>query len=156
MPNLPSESILQSLLADFPNLNGNSVSLSLALLQTSDQLMKDYEAFFSRYGLSGGKFAVLLVIQRSPCAALTPTECAHAAQVSCSTISGLLNGLERKGLISRSLHPDDGRMNAIQLSETGEQLMAKLVPAYVNWAAALLDDFDESEKTVLKSLLTKL
>ena len=128
--------------------------LSSNLLQVSAQLIKQYEAFFKHHDLSSGKFTVLLALQQCP--TLTPTECAQAVEVTGSTISGLLNGLERQKLIVRSQHPDDGRMNAICLSKAGHQLMNDLVPAYLSWTTALMARLDETEKITLNQLLGKL
>ena len=159
MSNLPFKSVLQSLIADLPNdlnIDLNSVWAAIVLLQTSAQLMKRYEHFFERYDLSSGRFTVLLVLYQSLEPTLTPTECAERAGVSRGTVSGLLNRLDRQGLIVRTLHPEDGRMISIQLSEAGSQLMKEVLPEYLKWAATLIARLDLAEKDSLRELMVKL
>ncbi|MEO0395627.1 MAG: MarR family winged helix-turn-helix transcriptional regulator [Leptolyngbyaceae cyanobacterium] len=154
MSNLPPELLLKSVVTELSKFDSRTVMLSFNLLQVSTQLIKQYEAFFKHYDLSSGKFTVLLALHQCP--TLTPTECAQAVEVTGGTISGLLNGLERQKLIVRSQHPNDGRMNAICLSEAGQTLMSDLVPAYLNWTTALMAELDKTEKIVLNRLLRKL
>ncbi|NET35110.1 MAG: MarR family transcriptional regulator [Cyanothece sp. SIO1E1] len=156
MSNLPSDQALRAVISSYPEADADSVQTGMTFLHTAAKIMRHYEDFFAHYGLSAGKFTVMLILQQSLEAALTPSECAKHAGVSRGTISGLLNGLEREGLIFRKLHPEDGRMAKIQLSESGRKLLERLLPDYLKWTAILTSALSEPEKKLFKRIMGKL
>lgn len=128
----------------------------LSFLQIASEVLKNYEAFFARYGLSAGKLTILILLQRELEAGLTPSECADHAGVSRGTITGLLDGLERQGLIKREPHPTDGRMMRIHLSEAGLNLLETVLPEHFERTAELMSALSEAERQTLKGLINKL
>jgi len=55
---------------------------------------------------------------------------AAEAGISKATLSGVQKTLAAKGLLSRSVHPDDARRVLLSLTDKGEELMTKLFPEF--------------------------
>lgn len=61
------------------------------------------------------------------------TETRHVAEeagITKGTLTGVARTLESRGLVSRSVHPEDGRRVLLALTPQGEQTMEKLFPAF--------------------------
>ena len=55
---------------------------------------------------------------------------AAEAGISKGTLTGVAGTLEKRGLIERRTHPDDGRRVLLRLSPSGLELMAELFPVF--------------------------
>jgi DNA-binding MarR family transcriptional regulator len=68
----------------------------------------------------------------------------------------LVSGLEREGLVRRTRHPGDGRVTLLSLTPAGRALAAQqLIPAGKQ-AAALFGELPEHDRTELLRLLTEV
>lgn len=107
------------------------------------------------HGLSLATFNVLMILDGAG-GPLCPYEIGERLLVTRGTVTGLLDSLEKRGLIVRTPHPDDRRMLQIEL--TGEaravlkQAWAEHFPAEAEMVAGLTD----REKDTLVKLLGKL
>jgi DNA-binding MarR family transcriptional regulator len=61
----------------------------------------------------------------------TPTELASRLGVSPSTLTYRLKGLERRGWVSRTPNPADGRSSLLALAPAGREAWAAALPAFV-------------------------
>ena len=74
-------------------------------------------------GLTAPRASVLSVLVfRGP---VTMSELAEAEQVRPPTITRLIDGLERRGLVRRVNHPDDGRVQLVEATAGGKRLLQK-------------------------------
>jgi DNA-binding MarR family transcriptional regulator len=55
---------------------------------------------------------------------------AAEANVTKGTLTGVLDTLERRGLVVRRRHDEDRRLVSVSLTEAGEQLIAAVYPAF--------------------------
>lgn len=124
-------------------------------LRTATDVYGVLDTHFATYDLSMGKFMLLMLLKCSE-EGLTPSECADRAGVTRGTITGLLDGLERDGLLLRQPHPADRRCTVVQLTEGGWALLDQMLPSHFHQIAALLSNLDEDEQKTLFALLTKL
>lgn len=107
------------------------------------------------YRLSEGKFVLLFLLQQTP-DGLAPNELAERAGVTRGTITGLLDGLERDGYISRYPDGADRRRLTIRLSPQGKEIAAKLVEDHSQWIASLFAGFSPEELEALTPLLNRV
>ena len=74
-------------------------------------------------GLSAPRTSALSVIVfRGP---ITMSALAEAEQVKPPTITRLVDGLERRGLVRRVSHPVDGRVQLVEATAAGKRLLQK-------------------------------
>ena len=82
---------------------------------------------------------------RAPDHRLTPSELAQKAGVTRATITGLLDGLEKREWIERREHPGDRRSVIIELSSSGKAFLDEILPAHLKYITRLISGIDESE-----------
>lgn len=147
---------LLKLAAQFPELDVDSVEVCLTFLDTTADVHQAFDVHFSRYHLSMGKFAILMQLFQADEMGLTPSEFAERSGVTRATITGLLDGLERDGLIKREPYPGDRRMTTIHLTEQGRQHLITLLPDHFCRTTKLMANLSSNEKKIFLELLTKL
>lgn len=119
-----------------------SVRLVMAVLATARKIDAMCAHVLGDYGLSEGRMAVLLACHSE--VEVTPRQLAQRIGVTTATVTGLLDRLQRDGLIIREPHSDDRRAVIVRNTEAGTQLVKKLLPRYSTWltgvAAGISDE----------------
>ena len=103
------------------------------------------------YDLSWGAFTVLFVLWIW--GAQETRHLAAEAGVTKGTLTGVLKTLERRGLVQRRPHPDDGRLVVVDLEPDGLAAIEDLFPAFNESEAFASSNLSEREKTQLAGLL---
>lgn len=145
----------------FPALDPSATEVFLHLLRCGDEAFRVVEAHLAQHEITQGRFGVLMALwgncQRSGCQTpLTPAELAERTGVTRATITGLVDTLERAGLVTRTPHPEDRRMMSVGLTKRGEKLLARIMPEHFRRMAWLMEPLSENERRVFVRLLTKV
>jgi DNA-binding MarR family transcriptional regulator len=110
--------------------------------------------------LSGPRWGLLLRLvaeeQHGGMDGITPSSLSRFQRVSRNTISALLRGLEKQGLIQRALDRDDRRRFRIQLTAAGRQLVNSTAPKRIEHLNHMVSGLSRSEREQLIALLSKL
>lgn len=70
-----------------------------------------------------------------------------------TSLTRLVNGMERKNLVARITSPDDKRVNLIHLTKNGEKVLNETAPLLLSIAQDLQANIStEHRKTVIKAL----
>jgi DNA-binding MarR family transcriptional regulator len=148
----------QQLLEEFRQVMGteemHEVEIYLLFLQVAGESFNDRQAFFDHFALSEGKMAILAQLKAS--GQSTPSGLAEALGVTPGTITGLLAGLERSGLIRREEHPTDRRKATITLAPDTHAFFDQILSQRFSHIEALLSPFTQEEQEQLRTLLVKL
>lgn len=152
----PRQQYFLDLVRQVPAADIASVETYLYFLRVAGDILAQQQAFFGRYDLSEGKLVVLQLLRQAPQSRLTPSALAEAAGVTRGTITGLLAGLERSGLVKRTQHPEDGRMFRIELTEQALDLFERLLPERINRIEAFMSRLTQEEQNDLRALLEKM
>lgn len=152
----PNKNDLHKLAQTYDDLDLASVEACLAFLQTTTEVYSAFDAHFSRFGLSRGKFTVLMQLLTRGDQGLKPSDVAEHAGVTRATITRLLDGLVREKLVDRKSHPQDRRMLLIHLTPKGRKLLDQMLPEHFCRTTALMDALSASEKQVFIKLLNKM
>lgn len=70
-----------------------------------------------------------------------------------SSITSLLQGLEKKGFIVRSSGDEDGRTKRLQITEKGTKLINEMAEVFQSAESLLLQGMTDDEKEIYKKLL---
>ena len=81
---------------------------------------------------------------------------AAAANLDGSDLVGVLDELERRGLVSRGRDPADRRRHAVVLTAAGRTLLEELNRAVSDVNAAFFAALDDPERGLLEALLAKV
>jgi len=70
-------------------------------------------------------------------------------------VTGLLDWLEKRSLLARSLSQEDRRSFDLALTDQGREVLARALPAFWRMCESLVDYLDEGERASLQSILFK-
>lgn len=105
-------------------------------------------------GVSGRELGVLLLLESKGPESQQQT--ARRLGVDRTTMVGLLDGLEVKGLVARRADTGDRRRNVVELTDAGQTTLARAVRASDEAERQLLTELDDAESAQLRTLLTRL
>jgi DNA-binding MarR family transcriptional regulator len=87
---------------------------------------------------------------------LTQSELSAKSQIDRTTMGGLIDRLEKEGLVARRSHPEDRRAYRICLTEQGKALQPELTPLAFAAQSRFTAPLDPQELEVLTAILEKL
>jgi len=83
----------------------------------------------------------------------TPKHLAESMSLETSTISGVLDRMQKKGLIDRVINKEDRREVQVRLTDKGRELEEQITVIIDEVNAEVLKSFSEDEVTALKDFL---
>lgn len=101
-------------------------------------------------------FNVLNLLNFRGEAGLPLSELSSLLLVSRANITGLVDSLERKGLVERMDHARDRRVYLARLTKSGKTLLDKHLPRYFQAVSRVVSGLNSQEKKTLIRLLSKL
>lgn len=110
-------------------------------------------ATFAAHGLTGSQYWTLA---RLAAGDLPLTTLAAMAGADPANISGIVDRLERDGLVARRPDPNDRRINRVCLSEAGRAKLQAVTPEYEAAIAAEMAPLSYEETAALRRLLARL
>jgi MarR family 2-MHQ and catechol resistance regulon transcriptional repressor len=125
------------------------------LLRTHTQLGPYIGAHLRRQRLTASQFNALLVLRTAGRDGLRMGEIGRKLVVTKSNVTGLVDRLERQGLVARAGHRDR-RATAVRLTAAGAALLKRAIPRHARILAELTRGLTETDKHALIRLLTKL
>jgi DNA-binding MarR family transcriptional regulator len=106
------------------------------------------------YGITPPQFALLAFLWKQD--GLSQVEISEKTCVDRTTVSGLVDRLQKLGLVGRVRHPSDRRVWLVYLTAAGRTLETKLVPIALQVRERLTSNLQQSEYRQLCELLKKL
>ena len=159
LKDLPRYDCLLEAAKEFPDLDPSACEAFLHLLRAGDESARVIETQLARHNITQGRFSVLMILLNR-CAgeaqSLGPAELADAAGVSRATMTGLIDTLERDGLVTREPDTVDRRMMLVRLTARAEALMQEILPPHFQVMASLMAPLSESERKTLVRLLNRI
>ena len=142
-----------------PDLDPSACEAYLNLLRAGDEAYRRSEAFLSEHNMSPGRFTVMMLlydkIGGKPLPQ-TPADLAEKAGVTRATITGLIDTLERDGLVTREHDSGDRRMMLVHLTPKGHSTLREVLPGHFKQMAAQMASLTEHERKTLVRLLNKV
>lgn len=154
--NLPRYEVLREVAERHPEFNASACFAFLHLLKTGNELIALDAQVLNSLGTRQGRFNLLLLVDKCKTPPPTAAELAEDTGVTRATVSGLLDGLEKEGLVERRMDSEDRRVVRVHLTSEGAALLDKVRPAYCRWFSSVVDTLSEEERSHLVSLLQKI
>jgi len=111
---------------DAPGLDAGASAVT-SLLRAADAAARSLEEFFRGHGLTGQQYNVLRIL-RGARSALPTMDVAERMIQKTPGLTGILDRLERKGLVHRERSETDRRVWLCSLTEAGEEVLAGVDP----------------------------
>lgn len=127
-----------------------SVDLMDGLVQASFAVMAHLSRLAAEHDLSLTQLRVLAILQDH---APTMTELATHLGLERSSVSGLIDRAQRRGLVQRDVSDDDGRVVHVRLTPAGRRLADRLTEEVAGQLAVLTGGLDARDQARLGTLL---
>lgn len=109
------------------------------------------EKVLAGLGLTLPQFSVLTMLAAYPGA--SGADLARLALLTPQTMSVIVNNLERDGMVRRKPHPVHGRIQVIEITPEGKELLARCKKAAHPVEQSLLNGLDAEEEKVIRRWL---
>jgi len=152
----PSDRVLHELSQQYPHVDPSAVQAWVSLLRVALELHGISNQHFARHRLSEGRFVVLIMLHTTEGGEMCCSDIAEATGVSRATVTGLLDGLERDGLIMRVDYPEDRRRITITLTANGRRLLDELLPDHLRRIESVMANLTKADRKALRTLLEKV
>jgi len=118
--------------------NHPSYRALMELLRTADTVWNASRVFFERWDLSPSQFNVLNLLHLNP-GGLSQTDLSRQLIMHRSNLTGLVDRLEKRGLVARREVAADRRAYSVVLTAAGARLLRDILPRYYQEAARVWD-----------------
>lgn len=132
--------------------NGPRHQTLLQLLKTSEAIWNASRFFFARWDLSPSQFNVLNLLGLES-TGLTQIELSRALITHRSNVTGLVDRLEKRGLVFREAVPGDRRAYHVKLTPVGQETLSEILPEYRDRTEDALGRIPIKQLSLLKQQL---
>jgi len=142
--------------AVYPWLDGAAMEVNLALHAGYFAAHEAGKKLISSFGQgrTAGRFTVLRALFLGG-HKLTQNEIAGRLMITSASVTFLIDGLEKEGLVERSTNEQDRRITDVVLTARGKEVCEDLIPAMARLAAQFCQGFSGSEKETFLGLLMR-
>lgn len=140
----------------WPEKDKKIIYEGLVLMHLHREIDMYAEMRTSRFGLSVRQMEILDILFHNPGRQLTPADLADEAHLTRSTMTGNLDSLERKGFLSRKIHPKDRRMMLVNLTKEGLEFCNEKMPERYNEILEIIGSLSLNDRKHIKRIYIKL
>jgi DNA-binding MarR family transcriptional regulator len=120
----------------------------MELLRAADTVWDASRIFFERWDLSPSQFNVLNLLHLNP-DGLSQTDLSRQLIMHRSNLTGLVDRLEKRGLVARREVASDRRAYSVVLTAAGTKLLREILPRYYEEATRVWDRLPARRATEL-------
>jgi MarR family transcriptional regulator, lower aerobic nicotinate degradation pathway regulator len=129
-------------------------SVGFLIAKVYQRLFSCFRTRLEPYGITPPQFALLAFLWKQD--GLSQAELSEKTEVDRTTLSGLIDRLQKLDLVERRRHPADRRVWLVHLTPAGRQLEEKLVPITLQVREQFTVNLEGGEYHKLCELLKKL
>lgn len=131
-----------------------SLAAVRALVRAYQAFSSYSETFVRQYDLTSAQFDVVATLGNTQ--GLSMGDIGEKTLITKGTLTGVVDRLERKGLVTRETPPENRRSVIVQLTAAGQQLFEQVFPAHIGDIKQHLEPLDSSEMELLQVLLNRI
>ena len=131
-----------------------SLKLFVVLTRALDAVRKSIEKEIRTYGLNPTEFAVLELLYNK--GEQSAQKIGEKVLIASSSITYVVDKLEKKDLILRTPCPEDRRIIHVSITDEGRKMMDEIFPIHTQGVQRILEGLDTKEKEEMISQLKKL
>lgn len=136
----------------YPWARKEATEATVNLIRTADLLMDGVTPLARKYGISAPASNILGILDGAG-EPLPPHVISQRLFSHPATVTGLLDSLEKRGLVRRTAHPTDRRKVLVEITDEGRAVYDALLPeilrAEIDWLGCLTPDEQETLITLL-------
>ena len=130
-----------------------------ALIRSYGLVQRHMQPYFARFGITGAQWGVLRVLDRQLQEGnerIRLVDLSELLLIQPPSVTGVVDRLEKMGLVVREGSPSDLRSKYLRLTEEGRSLVAQIVKGHEVQVAHVLAGLNAREQREFKKLLEKL
>ncbi len=141
----------------YPNMDLEMVQFFAQTMTKLHDISIMMEGHFNRLGLSKGRFMVMIQLHGSDDPyGVNISDVISEYRVSSATMTGIIDTLEKEGLIERIRCPADRRRVNIRITEAGRSFMDDFLPRHHAYMESFSARLNDRERLSLVTLMSKL
>ena len=156
LKDLPQYDCLLKAAERYPSLDPSAHESFLHLLRTADMVFEEVNRHLTEHDISQGRFTVMMLLHRPWVESCTPASLAEAAGVTRATMTGLIDTLEKDGMVVREADAHDRRTVHVRLTELGCDKLEAMRPGYFQCVTHIASPLNARERKELVRLLQKI
>ena len=126
----------------------------LNIVVTGTLLLREGAALLSPYGLTETHFNILMLLRyQSENGRINQTRLGNMLLIHRSNITGIIDRMEKAGLVRRIADPEDRRINYIEMTEKGKETLAEAHKVYYSRLDEVMSVISDSDN---EQICTKL
>jgi DNA-binding MarR family transcriptional regulator len=129
-----------------------------ALIRVGGLIKRVVEPHFARFGISPAQWGILRTLRRAEEAGDEPPrlrDLCNRVLTRPPSVSGVVDRLERLGLVAKVPAPGDLRSRRVRLTDDGRALVRQALAHHAEWIAKVMDGLTLGEQRELSRLLEK-
>jgi len=126
------------------------------MIRTFGLLRRVQEPFFNRFGITASQWGVLRTLHRAEQENvnwLRLTDLGNRLIIRPPSVTGVVDRLQRLGLLLRTSLPEDRRAKRVSLTPKGRELVVKVLAALPKQIESIVDVLSPDKREALKDLL---
>ncbi len=139
----------------YANFDLPSAEILLSLRYTEDVLDQVCVREMLKFGVSKSSVNVLMLLRHGPTEGMQLHDLGDLLLVSRANITGLVDHLEQKELVTRAVDPSDRRARFARITGEGVKLLNHFMPQHYKRVRDMLAGLSNGEKAQLLELLKK-
>jgi DNA-binding MarR family transcriptional regulator len=135
-------------------LHVKDACLCLHAQRAARALARRFDEAFRRFGITSGQFSLLMSLNRPEPPSIGAV--ASLLAMDRTTLTANLKPLERRGLLTVSVDPNDRRSRRLALTPTGMALLSRALPVWIENHAAIEAELPDTDPDALRAALLAL
>ncbi|MEE8424493.1 MAG: TolC family protein, partial [Elusimicrobiota bacterium] len=146
---------LKKLQKKIPALDSEHVETHLNVIRTADMVWKAISAYLRPYGLTPPAMGALIHLYTAG----EPTPMGRISEqmvVTQANVTGIVDTLEKAGLVERVPHPKDRRITLISITPAGNKKIKSFLPGQMKLISSIYGVVPKKEQSALRRTLERI
>lgn len=141
---------------EYPDVLPEAIEAAVQFKIISAQMNLKREEMFNRFGVTSGRFHLLMLLKVEPCKALSPSELAKRTGVTRATMTQFVDALEKDKYVERTDDPKDRRGMLVKLTQKGIDKLNEIMPHYLARLTNFTNTLTKEERNQFHYLMEKI
>lgn len=128
----------------------------LNIVYTGTMIARASFRYFQGHKLTDAQFNVLVQLKYANGSVLSQAVLGRRLVVNKADMTGIIDRLEKTGLVERGPHPSDRRVNLVKMTAAGEEAVKALEPGYLEGVGLLMSGISREDLARLNATLEKI
>jgi DNA-binding MarR family transcriptional regulator len=148
--------IFNELIKEFPDVPHDAIEAALEFKMVAAKMQLEREELFSHFGITPGRFHLLMILKGEEGYILSPSELAKRTSVTRATMTQFVDALERDEYVRRTDDPKDRRGMLVQLTDKGIAKLKEILPHYFRRLTEFTSELSIEERDTLMKIMKKI